>query len=58
VSIDEVPEGVKDAFISIEDRRFYQHNGIDFRRLGGAIIANVTDGYGSEVASTITQQVV
>jgi len=58
VSIDEVPEVVKDAFISIEDRRFYQHNGIDFRRLGGAIIANVTDGFGSEGASTITQQVV
>lgn len=58
VSIDEVPDIVKDAFISIEDRRFYQHNGIDFRRLGGAVIANVTDGFGSEGASTITQQVV
>jgi len=58
VSIKEVPDVVKDAFISIEDRRFYQHNGIDFRRLGGAIIANITDGFGSEGASTITQQVI
>ncbi|WP_215115390.1 transglycosylase domain-containing protein [Exiguobacterium sp. s80] len=58
VSIKEVPEVVKDAFIAIEDRRFYQHKGIDFRRLGGAIIANITDGFGSEGASTITQQVI
>ena len=58
VSIKEVPDVVKDAFIAIEDRRFYQHNGIDFRRLGGAVIANITDGFGSEGASTITQQVI
>lgn len=58
VDINEVPEHVKNAFIAVEDVRFYDHFGIDLRRVFGAIIKNITDGFGAEGASTITQQVV
>ncbi|SDY88632.1 penicillin-binding protein 1A [Evansella caseinilytica] len=56
--IDEVPDVLKDAVLSVEDIRFYDHFGLDLRRIGGAIISNITSGFGSEGASTITQQVV
>lgn len=58
ISIDDVPDVVKDAIISIEDKRFYEHQGIDLRRLVGAVRANIKDGWGSEGGSTITQQVI
>ena len=58
VDIKKVPEVVKNAFLATEDVRFYKHNGIDFRALARAIWANITNGFGSEGASTITQQVV
>ncbi|GAK06690.1 transglycosylase domain-containing protein [Geomicrobium sp. JCM 19038] len=57
-SIEEIPEHVSNAFVAVEDMRFYDHMGIDVRRLGGAVVANITGGFGSEGASTITQQVV
>ncbi|WP_059105149.1 PBP1A family penicillin-binding protein [Shouchella shacheensis] len=57
-SIHDMPDHLKNAFIAVEDMRFYDHSGIDVRRLGGAIVANVTEGFGSEGASTITQQLV
>ena len=56
VSIDDVPEHVKKAFISIEDKRFYKHNGIDVKRLFGAAVKNVKSFSFKEGASTITQQ--
>lgn len=58
VDYENIPKIVENAFIAVEDARFYDHNGIDLIRLGGAVIANVTEGFGSEGASTITQQVV
>jgi penicillin-binding protein 1A len=58
VEYEEIPKLVEDAFLATEDVRFYKHHGIDLIRLGGAVIANVTDGFGAEGASTITQQVV
>lgn len=58
VSIHDVPQLLEDAFIAVEDVRFREHNGIDIRRMFGALIANVKDGFGAEGASTITQQVV
>ncbi|UJW57736.1 PBP1A family penicillin-binding protein [Bacillus sp. A116_S68] len=57
-NIDDVPDVLIDAVISVEDARFYDHFGVDLRRVGGAIRANITGGFGSEGASTITQQVV
>ncbi len=57
-SISEIPVLLQDAFISVEDVRFREHFGIDPRRIGGAIMANITGGFGAEGASTINQQVV
>lgn len=58
VSINKIPDLVQKAFVSTEDARFYKHFGIDPYRIGGAIVANITHGFGSEGASTITQQVI
>ncbi|MCT4797716.1 transglycosylase domain-containing protein [Exiguobacterium profundum] len=58
VSIDDISEVMQQAVVSIEDRRFYEHNGIDLRRIGGAVVANLTEGFGAEGGSTITQQLV
>lgn len=58
VEYDDIPELVRDAVIATEDSRFFKHHGVDPVRLGGAVIANFTDGFGAEGASTITQQVV
>ncbi|QTM98888.1 PBP1A family penicillin-binding protein [Sediminibacillus dalangtanensis] len=58
VNYDEIPGLVEDAILATEDVRFYEHFGIDPLRLGGAIIANITEGFGSEGASTLTQQVI
>ncbi len=56
--IDEIPDVLKQAFVSVEDTRFYEHFGIDPKRIGGAVLANITHGFGAEGASTITQQVI
>lgn len=58
VSYSDLPPVLIDAVIATEDSRFFEHPGIDIWRIGGAIVANITDGFGSEGASTITQQVV
>ncbi|WP_209122637.1 transglycosylase domain-containing protein [Alkalihalobacillus sp. BA299] len=58
VNINDVPELVENAFISVEDIRFREHFGVDVRRMVGAVAANITGGFGAEGASTITQQVV
>jgi len=58
VEFDEIPDLVKNAVLATEDVRFFKHNGIDLIRLGGAVISNITDGFGSQGASTLTQQVV
>ncbi|MFS0863362.1 PBP1A family penicillin-binding protein [Fredinandcohnia sp. 179-A 10B2 NHS] len=58
VPLDEIPEDLKNAVLAVEDARFYEHHGLDIIRLGGAVIANITNGYGSEGASTISQQVI
>ena len=53
-----VNENTKNAFIAVEDKRFYEHSGIDFRRIGGALVANLKSGKKSQGASTITQQLI
>lgn len=58
VEYEDIPKAMEDAILATEDNRFYEHSGIDIIRLGGAVIANVTDGFGSQGASTITQQVI
>ena len=39
-SLDEIPDDLKNAVIAVEDIRFYDHNGVDFRRLLGAFVSN------------------
>ncbi|HAJ72054.1 MAG TPA: penicillin-binding protein 1A [Methylophilaceae bacterium] len=56
VKIEDVPKHMKDAVLAIEDRRFYQHNGIDTTGVLRAIKNNLT-GKSHEGASTITMQV-
>ncbi len=58
INIDDIPDEVKNAIISIEDKRFYDHHGIDYRRIFGAVAANIKNGWGVEGGSTITQQVI
>ncbi len=54
VSLDNVPQHVVDALLATEDRKFYDHNGIDIRRTLGAVWHSVTGN--REGGSTITQQ--
>lgn len=56
VQLDQIPDQVKKAFLAIEDVRFYQHGGLDIRRIIGAAVADVKAGYAAQGASTITQQ--
>lgn len=58
VAYADIPDFVKEAVLATEDVRFYKHHGMDFYRLGGAIIANIKGGFGSQGASTLTQQVI
>lgn len=58
IPYDEIPKQMEDAIIATEDARFYDHFGVDVLRLGKAVLANVTNGFGDQGASTITQQVV
>ena len=55
VTIDKIPKHVQRAFIAIEDNRFYEHGGIDYRGTARALLSTLS---GSEVqgGSTITQQ--
>lgn len=59
VSIDKVPKNLQNAFVAIEDERFYEHNGIDVKGIIRAGVKGVTNGFHfSEGASTITQQLI
>ncbi|MDO4814866.1 MAG: transglycosylase domain-containing protein [Gemella sp.] len=56
--IGEVPKQMQDAILATEDARFFEHVGIDYRRLAGAFISNITSGFGSQGGSTISQQLI
>jgi 1A family penicillin-binding protein len=57
VSLKSVPEFVQQAFIATEDRRFYQHNGLDWRGFFRALVTNLKAGGTRQGFSTITMQV-
>ncbi len=57
VPIDQLPEHVRLAFVSAEDKRFYEHKGIDERGLIRAFISNIASPGRPQGGSTITQQV-
>lgn len=57
VTIDDIPDHVKEAFVAIEDERFYEHNGVDLMGIFRATMKGIAKGFHfTEGASTITQQ--
>jgi hypothetical protein len=54
---DEIPENLKNAVIAIEDQRFRTHNGVDIKRILGALVTNLLND-NVQGGSTITQQLV
>ena len=58
VSLTEIPRHVLDAVLTAEDRRFFEHGGVDARAVTRAAVANFAAGEVQQGGSTITQQVV
>lgn len=58
ISLDEIPKHVREAFISAEDNRYYEHPGIDIIRIFGALWQDIKAGSYVQGASTITQQLI
>lgn len=56
LTFEEIPQTVKDAFISIEDKRFYKHKGVDFLALTRAVTKLINKDAITQGGSTITQQ--
>jgi penicillin-binding protein 1A len=55
---DRIPQTMKDATVAIEDRRFFEHEGVDFEGIVRAAVKNITSGDTVEGGSTLTMQVV
>ncbi|GEM_PF-81747 len=58
IQFNDMGQNVKDAIVAIEDKRFYDHQGVDYIRIIGAAIADIRAGSLAEGASTITMQVI
>lgn len=58
IPYEEIPPRVRDAFIAVEDRRFFEHEGVDIKSILGAVLENIQEGDWVRGASTITQQVI
>lgn len=56
VELENIPQDLQDAFVAIEDSRFYSHNGIDLKGIARAVKNGITTGSFNQGASTITQQ--
>jgi len=56
VPLAKIPEDLQNAVVAIEDRRFYNHWGIDIHRIFGAVLVDIIHGGYAQGASTITQQ--
>ena len=56
VRLQALPDHLIQAVLAVEDQRFYQHGGLDFRRIGGALLANLKARRVSQGGSTLTQQ--
>lgn len=57
ISANELPKTLEDAIVSVEDRRFYKHIGVDPIRIIGSALSNFTSG-GLQGGSTLTQQLI
>ncbi len=58
ITLEEMADNLPKAYIAIEDERYYEHSGVDFKRTAGAIINTLFNGESSYGGSTITQQLV
>nr|WP_263312846.1 glycosyltransferase [Mammaliicoccus sp. Marseille-Q6498] len=58
VSAENMPDYTKNAFVAVEDKRFYDHDGIDIRGVSRALAVSLKNGELTQGGSTITQQVV
>lgn len=58
VNYDQIPANLRNAFIAIEDERFYEHNGVDLKGVIRAGITAIQNGGATQGASTITQQLI
>lgn len=58
MKLDQMPRHVANAFLAIEDERFYEHTGIDNKAIFRALVTNTSTGEKSQGASTLTQQLV
>lgn len=58
VEIDDLKDYTINAFISIEDKQFFSHKGLNFKRILKAFFTNIKNGYAKEGASTISQQTI
>ena len=57
VSLGAMPINLRNAFVAVEDARFYSHSGVDLKRIIGAFVNNLTSS-GLQGGSTITQQLI
>jgi penicillin-binding protein 1A len=58
VNSSQIPQVMKEATVAIEDKRFYQHHGVDFEGIARALVQDIKAGHVVEGASTITEQFV
>ncbi len=59
VDLDQIPQYMVDAAVAIEDKRFWDHQGVDWKRTAGAFANSLVNIYGSNAGgSTITQQLI
>lgn len=58
ISLENIPEYVSKSFISIEDKKFFEHDGLNYKRMVKALINNLTSKSIKEGASTISQQLI
>jgi penicillin-binding protein 1A len=56
VPLEQIPSVVASAFLAVEDKRFFRHDGVDYRRVGGALVRNARSGRFEQGFSTITMQ--
>ncbi len=57
-TLDKIPKELQNAFIAVEDSRFYDHKGIDVKGITRAAVKGLTSGHFSQGGSTITQQLI
>ncbi|HXK36249.1 MAG TPA: transglycosylase domain-containing protein [Candidatus Paceibacterota bacterium] len=58
VPLDRISENLREATVAVEDARFYEHRGFDWKGFIRSIVTNLKQGYGAGGGSTITQQLV